>query len=34
MHLDKATGPFRKIQEAIDAAEPNSVIKISEGFYE
>ena len=32
--VDKETGPYRKIQEAIDAAEPSSLIKISEGFYE
>lgn len=31
--LDKVTGPYRSIQDAIDAAEPNSLIKVSEGFY-
>ena len=32
--VDKQTGPYRSIQEAIDAAMPNSLIKITEGFYE
>lgn len=33
-YSDKQTGPYRKIQEAINAAEPHSLIKVSEGFYE
>jgi len=31
--VDAESGPFKTIQEAIDAAEPGSVIKIAPGLY-
>ena len=31
--LDPENGPYKTIQEAIDAAEPGNVIKISPGLY-
>ena len=33
IEVDKQTGPYWTIQQAIDAALPNSLIKITEGFY-
>lgn len=31
--LDAESGPYKTIQEAIDAAEPGSVIKVAPGLY-
>ena len=33
MILDAESGPYKTIQEAIDAAEPGSVIKVAPGLY-
>jgi len=32
-YIDSENGPYKSIQEAIDASEINSVIKVAPGIY-